>query len=227
MKKLNVLKFFAFALLGGAILFTACKKEDTGAPVITLTGGDQTVAFDLSKTFTDPGFTASDDEDGDITSKVVVSGSVNLKSAGEYTLKYNVTDEAGNAATEQTRKITVDAGIYVASATGVVYDATGWYNNSTSTDAYMDTLFVDGVNKFRFTRIANWKSAAFVVSVSGTTITATDQTMTTGHPATSKVYKLISAQLLTSSSSGNIFELKGSVTEGSTVDEFFYTFKKH
>lgn len=198
-------------------------------PVITLNGSDNTISFSLYNYYADPGYTAKDQNDSDITKYVYVSGTVNRKSAGEHALKYNVKDKNGVAADEKTRKITVDAGIYIASTTGVVYHATGWYHNSTSTDAYIDTLFVDGVNKFRFSSIANWISAAFVVSVSGTTITATDQTMTTGIYPTSKVYKLISAQLLTNPYSGNIFEIKGSVSTTTTpiqTDEFYYMFRK-
>lgn len=49
--------------------------------------------------FTDPGVRAYDDEDGDITSKVTVSGSVNSYSIGAYTLQYSVTDSGGQTAT--------------------------------------------------------------------------------------------------------------------------------
>lgn len=38
------------------------------------------------------GVTASDEEDGDLTDKILVEGSVNTEKAGEYTLMYSVTD---------------------------------------------------------------------------------------------------------------------------------------
>lgn len=42
------------------------------------------------------GVTALDPEDGDITSKITISGSVDTKKIGKYTLTYSVTDNDGN-----------------------------------------------------------------------------------------------------------------------------------
>lgn len=42
------------------------------------------------------GVTASDDRDGDLTSKIVVTGNVDASKEGEYTIIYTVTDKAGN-----------------------------------------------------------------------------------------------------------------------------------
>ena len=58
--------------------------------------------------FNDPGATATDNKDGDITSQIKVSGSVDTSKVGEYTLTYQVTDKAGNKA-EEKRKVTVVA----------------------------------------------------------------------------------------------------------------------
>ena len=52
------------------------------------------------------GVTAYDEEDGNLTNKIVINGSVNTNKAGEYTLTYKVTDSDGNTTTA-TRKITV------------------------------------------------------------------------------------------------------------------------
>ncbi|MGL4762073.1 MAG: immunoglobulin-like domain-containing protein [Sarcina sp.] len=54
------------------------------------------------------GVKANDKEDGDLTSKVKVSGSVDANKAGKYTLTYKVTD-SDNATTTETRAITVVA----------------------------------------------------------------------------------------------------------------------
>lgn len=64
------------------------------APVIQLLGG-QVFPLTLNNTFTDPGFVAGDVEDGDLTSAVQVTGSVNQDSVGNYTLNYSVTDSDG------------------------------------------------------------------------------------------------------------------------------------
>jgi formylglycine-generating enzyme required for sulfatase activity len=73
---------------------------DTTAPVVTLEGNAITVVG-LGYTYLEPGYSASDDVDGDLTSKVVVSGIVNVQVAGSYTLAYNATDAAGNTGTVQ------------------------------------------------------------------------------------------------------------------------------
>lgn len=78
------------------------------APVITLIGGDMEVT--VGGIFTDPGATASDNEDGDITENISVSGSVNTAVIGEYTLSYNVTDLNEIAAEEKTRTVNVILG---------------------------------------------------------------------------------------------------------------------
>ncbi|MGE5453447.1 MAG: immunoglobulin-like domain-containing protein [Acidobacteriota bacterium] len=79
---------------------------DMVKPVITL-NGSATLSVTQGSSFVDPGATASDDRDGNINSKVVVTGSVNTGVVGTYTLSYNVKDAAGNAATTVTRAVTV------------------------------------------------------------------------------------------------------------------------
>ncbi len=79
---------------------------DQAKPVITLNGTSPmtVVRFDP---FTDPGATATDNLDGDLTNAIVVTGSVNIDVRGTYTLKYNVQDAAGNHAVEVTRTVNV------------------------------------------------------------------------------------------------------------------------
>jgi hypothetical protein len=77
-------------------------------PVITLSG-NASITLTVGDAFADPGATAMDDEDGDITANIVVGGdAVNTAAAGTYTITYNVTDMDGNAATEVTRTVTVN-----------------------------------------------------------------------------------------------------------------------
>ena len=69
-----------------------------GAVVSVLQGG----------TFTEPGVFAWDATDGDISNKVVITGGpINTATVGTYTLTYNVSDKAGNAAPTLTRTINV------------------------------------------------------------------------------------------------------------------------
>lgn len=75
-------------------------------PVIALVGGNVTIPY--NGTYNEPGFTATDTEDGNITGNVVVTGSVDPGNAGQYILRYNVADSQGLAAIERTRTVTVE-----------------------------------------------------------------------------------------------------------------------
>lgn len=78
--------------------------KDTIKPVLS---GVMNQSINLNSTF-DPkkGITAKDNIDGDVTKNIQVSGSVNLKKVGTYTLTYKVADRSGNTTT-LIRKITV------------------------------------------------------------------------------------------------------------------------
>lgn len=79
-------------------------KEDI-TPVITL-NGNKTINLFVGQKFDEPGYKAIDQEDGDITSNVKVSGSVDTNKAGTYVKTYRVTDSFGNVSTE-TRTVIV------------------------------------------------------------------------------------------------------------------------
>ena len=71
---------------------------DETAPVITLEGGD-TVTILVGNDFVDPGYTANDNVDGDMTHLVSVTGTINKYVPGTYVLTYTVTDAHENTAT--------------------------------------------------------------------------------------------------------------------------------
>lgn len=81
-------------------------EPDTTAPVITLVGSS-TVNLTVGDVFEDEGATAVDDVDGDITNQIEIVNSVNTSVVGAYTITYNVSDAAGNPATEVTRTVNV------------------------------------------------------------------------------------------------------------------------
>jgi hypothetical protein len=73
--------------------------EDTVAPVITLNGANP-MQVGFGTVFTDPGATASDGCAGDLTSSIIVTGSVNTNSVGFYALTYTVADPTGHSDTK-------------------------------------------------------------------------------------------------------------------------------
>ena len=83
------------------------KYGDFTAPELTLLG-DATITISAGSQFKDPGYTAVDNADGDVTAKVTVSKDHNTYVAGTYTITYTVTDTYGNTATA-TRTLVVEA----------------------------------------------------------------------------------------------------------------------
>jgi hypothetical protein len=79
---------------------------DTTPPAITLSG-DSPVVVPVGTTYYEPGYSATDDYDGNITWWVTVGGSVNSYAVGTYTLRYNVQDSSGNSAPEKVRTVKV------------------------------------------------------------------------------------------------------------------------
>lgn len=82
------------------------KVEDISAPKLSLKKSKLEITKGKSITLKDYIKNATDNKDGDVTSKVKISGSVNTKKAGTYKVKYSVTDEAGNTSSK-TLKVTV------------------------------------------------------------------------------------------------------------------------
>ena len=73
---------------------------DTIAPEITLLG-DSEITIPAGTEFEEPGYTAVDRVDGDLTDHVVVTGTYNKYLPGRYTYAYTVTDAHGNTATAE------------------------------------------------------------------------------------------------------------------------------
>ena len=82
------------------------KPQDTEKPVITL-NGDAKVILKVGEKYVEKGAKATDNVDGDLTSKIVTTGTVDTSKEGTYTITYTVSDSAGNKATA-TRTVVVE-----------------------------------------------------------------------------------------------------------------------
>jgi len=82
------------------------EPADTTVPVITLLG-EATIEIEQNAVYQDTGATATDDIDGDITSSVVTVNPVDTTVLSSYTITYNVSDTALNAAVEIMRTVNV------------------------------------------------------------------------------------------------------------------------
>ena len=78
---------------------------DTAAPELTLLG-EPSLTIPSGTEYVDAGATALDDIDGDLTSAITTTGTVNSAVIGTYTLTYSVSDRASNTS-QVTRTVTV------------------------------------------------------------------------------------------------------------------------
>jgi formylglycine-generating enzyme required for sulfatase activity len=69
--------------------------SDTTDPVVTLPG-DANVTHAKDVAWVEPGATAYDTLDGNLTNQVTITGAVDVNSTGAYVLTYSVSDAAGN-----------------------------------------------------------------------------------------------------------------------------------
>ena len=72
-------------------------QPDEASPELELFGGAD-IPHKRDEPWAEPGFGASDVRDGNLTSSVSLSGTVDVNTTGTYTLTYTVSDAAGNEA---------------------------------------------------------------------------------------------------------------------------------
>ena len=95
-------------------------KKDEIYPELKLEG-QLVYNLELNKKYVEPGFTANDDCDLDLTNKVEVVGNVDSNKEGTYILTYSVSDDSGNV-TKKERTVNVRKNINNDdSLSGVVY----------------------------------------------------------------------------------------------------------
>jgi len=83
---------------------------DRVKPTLQLVG-ETTMSIDAGEAFVDPGATATDDIDGDITDQIQTTGTINSTAVGTQSISYQVTDRAGNLSSAvRTVHVGVNAG---------------------------------------------------------------------------------------------------------------------
>jgi|GEM_PF-179679 len=127
--------------------------EDQTTPEITLVG-QTSITVELGTSYAEEGATASDNVDGDISGSITTTGSVDTNTLGIYTVKYDVTDAAGNTAPTVSRSVSVqDAFAPVVTVSASVVVAATDDNGTDDTNADIATFLtsatanddVDGV----------------------------------------------------------------------------------
>lgn len=138
-------KLTAIALaIVATFLFSSC-EQDGSAPVITLNGSQYQTHY-KGNVYVDPGATAIDDKDGDVSSKITVSGTVGTV-PGNYTRTYTVTDMAGNMASKD-RYVTVKYGNTTIAGT---YSIVETAPSISGTETYTGTVTASTSDNITFT----------------------------------------------------------------------------
>ena len=119
---------------------------DIERPVITLLGSNP-LEINKGTTYTDAGATATDDVDGDITDDITVTSTVDTSTVGTYTVTYNVSDAAGNAATPVVRTITVNPVEINPTETGILLNGTVSAENNQIKNVADPSAEQDAINK--------------------------------------------------------------------------------
>jgi len=95
-------------------LASSCNKDDNGdknKPFIVLLGSNPTSWSKGLSPYVDPGAKAWDITESndtiDITDRLIVTENVDVNTIGDYNVKFNVTDDAGNHADEMNRVVKV------------------------------------------------------------------------------------------------------------------------
>lgn len=81
-------------ILSEAAMVQVSGPVENAPPTIALIG-DALLELSQGTTYTEPGVSATDPEDGDLTDQVVIDGQVNASVPGVYTLRYSVSDQQG------------------------------------------------------------------------------------------------------------------------------------
>ena len=80
--------------------------ETPEIPTIIHLNGGKNITIKLNEEYKEPGYSVVDYVDGDLTNKVVITGSVNVTKEGIYRLVYSVVNSEG-VTTSETRVVTV------------------------------------------------------------------------------------------------------------------------
>jgi hypothetical protein len=131
--------------------------------------GDYSVTLPPGESFLDPGATALDDRNGDMTAAVATNGVVYSDDAGEYPVTYDVTDNSGNHAIQVTRMVRVTTGATVRedaqdgdTENWNVYTGTGEIHNLYDRDRHSRVIELAGDNGlddgFRYFENQDWNT---------------------------------------------------------------------
>ncbi len=103
------------------------KFEDTEAPTITL-NGNESLTIPIGQAYNEPGYSALDNCDGDLTSEVKITNNIDVNKVGSYEIQYKVNDKSGNESIVSRKinvynnKVQIKQGTYKSSMIYLTFD---------------------------------------------------------------------------------------------------------
>ena len=175
---------FLFGIIIG--LISSCQRDDKTPPVLTLNGAI-TATILIGDPYTDPGATAMDARDGDLSSRIEVEGSVNNLQSGTYVITYTVADFSGNTSSAS-RTVYVNSTMNAYEGTYTVHDSV-WGGAVTD---YTDQILASTSTNDRIiaNRFGNQVNAAvyFDYYTTGQQLNVPIQTLVCGSPALTRTF---------------------------------------
>jgi len=198
-----------------AIDVVAATVSDSTAPVILL-NGQNPVGLYVGDQYVDAGATASDNVDGNITASIVTGGlPIDSSFPGTFTVTYNVSDAAGNPATQVTRTVNVTAAPVTLSSIAVTTPATKLsYTVGESLD--ISGLVVTGTYSDNSTAVQSVSVLNITGFNSASPATGQVLTITIGGKTTTYAINIVAAAVVSSGGGGGGGG-GGSVTVPATV----------
>ena len=187
--------------------------NDKTNPVISLIGSNA-LTVEFGESYVEQGATASDNVDGDLSSAIVITGSVDTSTKGNYSLYYNVADAAGNNATQVTRIITVqDSSAPVIIPHNAIVVAANDANGTPATNQHISAFLAassaydvaDGV----ISEISNDAPLVFPLGVTTVTSQATDIIGNVGSAQSTVIVADITPPALSTNSTGSLTVVVG------------------
>jgi hypothetical protein len=224
MKK-QLLTLAAFTLATAAMIITGCKKDDTTAPVITLIGSNASLF--IGQTYTDAGATAEDEQDGNLTSSITVTNSVNTARRGSYTVHYSVTDAAGNEGTaDRTVTVTNEADALAGAWTNIKDSLwSGFVSTYSDNISASDTVN----NLIKVTKFGNYQNGIVWINVlnSVTNVSVPVQNVTCGSPSALRTFQTLTNGTIVNTPAQQIqFDYQEIVSSTSTSTMARATYKR-
>ncbi|MBK7965832.1 MAG: DUF5011 domain-containing protein [Bacteroidetes bacterium] len=166
-----------------SLFIIGCSKDDTEAPIITLLGSNP-LQLEMLDTYTEPGATADDNEDGDISSSISVDPSeIENRLPGTYNVYYSVSDAAGNPA-DAIREVVVYATNNALAKVYTVNDTCGTGAAAVGFPPYQETVTAtsaSGGTTIAFAKFANYtNNTGITATVAGNGVITLPTQMTTG-----------------------------------------------